>query len=98
MPLLFEWDDEKAKSNLIKHGISFDEAKSVFYDYFAIMSLDTEHSITEERYALIGYSINNRILYISFTERKNIIRIISSRKTTKNERSLYEKNYKNNRW
>jgi hypothetical protein len=96
MPLLFEWDEEKAISNLLKHGISFDESKSVFYDNFAIMSLDIEHSITEERFVLIGYSINNRILYISFTERNNIIRIISTRKSTKNERLLYEKNYKNN--
>lgn len=96
MSLLFEWDDEKAISNLKKHGISFDEAKSIFYDNFAIMSLDTKHSITEERFTLIGYSKNNRILYISFTERNDIIRIISTRKTTKNERLSYEKNYKNN--
>jgi uncharacterized DUF497 family protein len=96
MSLVFEWDNEKAISNANKYGITFDEAKSVFYDNFAIMAFDTEHSITEERFSLIGYSKNNRLLFISYTVRIDIIRIISTRKTTKNERFFYEKKYKNN--
>ncbi len=96
MALLFEWDNEKAINNVKKHGVNFDEAKSVFYDTFALISLDVEHSITEERFSIIGYSKSNRILFISYTEKNEIIRIISARKTTKNERLFYEKNIKNN--
>lgn len=96
MALFFEWDNEKAINNVKKHGVTFDEAKSVFYDTFALISLDVEHSITEERFSIIGYSKSNRILFISYTEKNEIIRIISARKTTKNERLFYEKNIKNN--
>jgi len=96
MALFFEWDNEKAINNVKKHGVTFDEAKSVFYDTFALISLDVEHSITEERFSIIGYSKSNRILFISYSEKNEVIRIISARKTTKNERLFYEKNIKNN--
>jgi len=96
MALFFEWDNEKAINNVKKHGVTFNEAKSVFYDTFALISLDIEHSITEERFSIIGYSKRNRILFISYTEKNEIIRIISARKTTKNERLFYEENIKNN--
>ncbi len=88
-----EWDNEKAINNVKKHGVTFDEAKSVFYDTFALISLDVEHSITEERFSIIGYSKSNRILFISYSEKNEVIRIISARKTTKNERLFYEKKY-----
>jgi uncharacterized protein len=96
MTLVFEWDIEKAENNIIKHGVSFEESKSVFYDNNGYMFLDEIHSVTEERYILIGYSQNNRLLFVSYTERNDTIRIISARKATKNERLYYEKNDKNN--
>ena len=92
MPLIFEWDEEKAVSNLKKHGIGFDEASTVFDDIYAKMFSDFKHSIEEDRFILIGYSLNNRLLFISYTEKKDKIRIISARKSTKQERLIYEKN------
>lgn len=92
MALSFEWNKEKAEINLRKHGISFEEAKSVFYDILGKTYLDKENSAFESRFILIGFSKNNRMLFISFTERNDIIRIISARKATKNERYKYEKN------
>lgn len=96
MSLTFEWDKEKAENNLIKHGISFEESKSVFYDNYSKMFHDTIHSQSEDRFVLIGYSQNNRLLFVSYTERNDTIRIISARKASKNERLYYEKNNKNN--
>ncbi|MFH1050786.1 MAG: BrnT family toxin [bacterium] len=96
MAIVFEWDMEKAESNLKKHGISFEESKSVFYDNNGYMFADEIHSILEDRFILIGYSQNNRLLFVSFTERNDNIRIISARKATKQERLNYEKNNKNN--
>ena len=90
----FEWHIDKANSNLLKHGVSFDEAKSVFYDIKAKMFADQLHSIDEDRFVLIGYSKNNRLIFVSYTERKDLIRIISARKATKNERLFYEKDIK----
>lgn len=86
----FEWDTEKAKSNLSKHGISFEEAKTVFEDPFYVDFYDPDHSESENRYIIIGESSKNRILLVSYTERKNKIRIISSRQVTKQERRTYE--------
>jgi len=86
----FEWNNEKAISNLKKHGISFEEAKSVFNDYFARTFYDPEHSIDESRFLIFGYSNNNRLLIVSFTDKNNVIRIISARKVTQNERKKYE--------
>ncbi len=87
----FEWNIEKAKSNLKKHGVSFDEASSVFGDLSAKMFFDDEHSADEIREFIIGYSEMNRLLIVHFTEREGKkIRIISARKPTKIERKDYE--------
>jgi hypothetical protein len=90
----FEWDDRKADGNLKKHLISFDEAKTVFLDDFARTFEDIEHSNIEDREIIFGYSNKNNLLIVSFTQRQEIIRIISARKVTKNERKLYEEYYK----
>jgi len=87
--LLFKWDENK-NTNYRKHGVAFEEAKTVFNDPFAITIPDPDHSISEERYIDIGISINNRLLVVWYTERNNIIRIIGCRKATKNERKEYE--------
>ncbi len=90
---IFEWDKIKAEYNLKKHGIDFEEAKTVFLDDFARTFIDYEHSDNELREILFGFSNKNRLLIVSFTQRNEKIRIISARKVTKNERKLYE-NYK----
>lgn len=86
----FEWDREKAEVNLKKHGISFEEASSVWRDYFNIELFDHEHSVQENRFLMVGESNLNRLLIISFTERENKIRIISARELTPTERREYE--------
>ena len=90
MSLKFEWNDKKAESNLKKHSISFDEAKSVFYDDLARVKNDPDHSIIDSRYIIQGLSNSNKLLVISFTERGDRIRIINARKATKYERKQYE--------
>ena len=88
----FEWDGKKAESNIRKHGVSFDEAKSVFYDEFAIQFYDDENSqLDEDRFLLLGQSIESRILLVCHCERADgdIIRIISARPATKKERKFY---------
>ncbi|MFH1077394.1 MAG: BrnT family toxin [Pseudomonadota bacterium] len=92
MKLNFEWDEEKAKANLKKHRISFDEAITVFTDPFSTTIADPDHSADEQRYIDIGSSDNGHVLVVVYTERNsNIIRIISYRKATSGERKLYEK-------
>lgn len=87
----FEWDIEKAKANLKKHGVDFEEAKTVFGDFLARIFDDEEHSVEEKRNGIVGHSIKNRLLIVSFTERENdTIRIISARETTPRERRKYE--------
>ena len=87
----FEWDDQKAIGNLEKHGVSFGEATEVFYDPNALEATDTEHSGDENRFVIIGYSVN-RLLFVIFALRiGDVIRIISARKPTPAERDLYEK-------
>ena len=91
MNLNFEWDENKARSNLNKHpGVSFDEAKTVFDDEFSITIEDPDHSIEEERFIDIGRSVKERILVVVYTERGDNIRIISARKATPAERRKYE--------
>ncbi len=93
MSYRFEWDSNKAGSNLIKQGVSFDEATTVFDDSLARIFDDELHSIGERREIIVGNSINNRILIVSFTERPSeIIRIISARLPTPKERKDYEEN------
>lgn len=86
----FEWDKSKAASNLSKHGVSFDEAQTVFDDTLYIDFYDPDHSYNEHRYIIVGQSAQNRLLVISYTERGNVIRLISARKATRKERETYE--------
>jgi hypothetical protein len=90
----FEWDTTKAASNLKKHGISFDEAKSVFYDEFAVQFYDDGHSDDEDRFLMLGLSCESKILLVCHCERDSghTIRIISARKATTNERKHYKGN------
>ncbi len=87
----FSWDDNKAAINLQKHGISFEEAKTVFYDEDAILIDDPEHSQEEERFLLLGYSSLAKLLVVCHCYRasETVIRIISARKATKAERKQY---------
>lgn len=89
--LQFEWDESKAESNERKHGVSFDEAQTVFYDDNARLRYDSEHSEDEERYILLGMSSSLNLLVVCHIYRENIelIRIISVRKATKRERQQY---------
>jgi len=86
----FEWDTKKATANLRKHGVSFDEAATVFYDDLSLTGDDPDHSDDEERQITFGVSGAGRLLVVSHTERGNRIRIISARPTTRSERKLYE--------
>lgn len=86
----FEWDEEKASLNLKKHGISFNEAITVFEDPYSITLDDPIHSQLEARFLIIGYSRYNRLLLVVHTEREKNIRIISARRVTNGERKLYE--------
>jgi uncharacterized DUF497 family protein len=86
----FEWDEFKAEKNLRKHGISFQEAASVFWDEFSLTFTDIAHSAGEERFIDIGCSTSGRVLVVVYTERRNNIRIISCRKATIEERKIYE--------
>lgn len=86
----FEWDYQKAASNLHKHGVSFDEAVSVFADVRALTFADTDHSESEDRSRTFGFSSRGRLLVVVHTERRNSVRIISARKTTRYEKGIYE--------
>jgi len=88
----FEWDASKATSNKTKHGVSFEEAKSVFYDDLAIQFFDEDNYEYEDRFLLLGRSNQSRVLLICHCEREsgNTIRIISARKATAKERKLYK--------
>lgn len=90
MKLSFEWDDEKAKANLKKHRVGFDEAITVFTDPFSVTIPNPGHSADEQRYVDIGSSDKGRMLVVVYTERNSNIRIISCRKATPSERTLYE--------
>ena len=86
----FEWDDQKAASNLQKHGVSFDEAVSVFGDARALTFSDTDHSEFEDRSRIYGISNKARLLVVVHTERRNGIRVIGARKATRYEKGIYE--------
>jgi uncharacterized protein len=86
----FDWDENKASSNLSKHGVSFEEAKTVFNDMLYVDFYDPDHSDDEERYLIVGESSRGRLLIVSYTERKDSIRLISARETTRSEREIYE--------
>lgn len=89
--LHFEWDEQKAKANIKKHGISFDEAKTVFSDEHARLISDPDHSDDEERFVLLGYSSGLKLLVVCHCYRvdDSVIRIISARKATRHESAIY---------
>ena len=89
--MIFEWDENKAKENIHKHGVSFDEATTVFGDPLALTFGDSENSIEEYRFLTFGLSSDGKYLLISHTDREDSIRIISAREMTSSERSDYEK-------
>ncbi|MGH2759905.1 MAG: BrnT family toxin [Actinomycetota bacterium] len=86
----FEWDSEKADSNLAKHGVSFDEAATAFGDPLSLTIADPDHSDDEERFILLGESFAGRLIVVGYTERHERVRIISARIATRNERRSYE--------
>jgi uncharacterized protein len=90
----FEWDVNKAESNIRKHGVSFDEASTVFSDPCELTLSDPDHSVGEYRFVSIGRSEHRRLLVVSYTERyPSAIRIISARPASKAERQIYESKY-----
>ena len=89
--LSFEWDPKKNSGNIAKHGVSFEEAQTVFTDQHARLLADPEHSDDEDRFILLGTSIHSRLLVICHCERSaDTIRLISARKADKQERRIYE--------
>lgn len=93
MSITFEWDQNKSEANEKKHGITFEEAKTVFNDPFSITIGDPDHSDDEYRYIDIGFSSKGSVLVLWYTERNENIRIIGCRKASKFERKTYEKKY-----
>jgi uncharacterized DUF497 family protein len=92
-PLRFIWDPDKAAANLSKHGVSFAEAKSVFFDENAVEFYDDEHSEWEDRFLLLGFSSKLRLLLICHCYRgdEDVIRIISARKASKDDAKYYKR-------
>ena len=90
MPLQFEWDDNKAKSNAAKHGVSFEEASTVFGDPLSLTISDPAHSQAEDRFIILGHSHKQRLLVVVHTDRGDSIRLISARRASKHERKSYE--------
>ncbi|WP_413561366.1 BrnT family toxin [Bdellovibrio sp. HCB209] len=98
--MLFQWDPSKNYKNIVKHGVDFDEAASIWIDRLILIEADHKHSEAEDRYLAIGKSINNRILAIVFTFRRSVYekkeihycRIISARSAGKSEKARYRKN------
>lgn len=90
MTLRFEWDHAKAAGNLVKHGVSFEEASTVFADPLGRIADDPRHSTEEPRFVLLGQSERQRLLAVMYTERADTIRLISARGATPRERRAYE--------
>ncbi len=86
----FEWNLNKAAANIDKHNVSFSEAATVFDDSLSVTFPDSDHSIGESRYVIIGMSGSGLLLVVSHTDRENCIRIISARRATRQERRFYE--------
>ena len=86
----FEWDPGKAAENLAKHGVSFEEAATVFRDALSATGADPDHSLGEERFVTFGVSTGRRLLAVAHTDRDDTIRIISARTVTPSERKIYE--------
>ena len=92
MALRFEWDANKARLNLAKHSISFEEASTIFGDINSITVTDPVHSLSEERYLILGQSYKGKLMVVVHTERGENIWIISARPANRNERKTYEEN------
>ena len=90
MTLRFEWDPQKATRNLAKHGVPFEEAATVFGDPLGHITSDPRHSVSEERFVLLGFSRRQRLLAVMFAEGGETIRVISARQATPRERRDYE--------
>jgi uncharacterized protein len=91
--MIFEWNPDKAKSNHRKHGISFEEAATVFNDSLSVTFPDPDHSIGESRYVIIGISKFGQLLIVAHTDQGETIRIITARKATRPERRFYEQGH-----
>lgn len=91
--LRFEWDPVKAEENLRKHGVSFEDARTVFYDDFAVEFYDDKHSEWQDRFLLLGLSVQLRLLLVCYCyrESESVIRLISAREATKSEARLYRR-------
>jgi uncharacterized DUF497 family protein len=88
--VIYEWNAGKARANLNKHGVSFEEASSVFLDPFAMTFFDPHHSAEEAREITIGYTVRHRVVFVAHCQRGDRTRIISARKATARERTQYE--------
>ena len=88
--MIYEWDPEKAERNVRDHGVSFEEAATVFLDPLAMTYPDPDHSDEEDREITIGYSTKQRLLFVSHVQRRNRTRIISAREATRRERKQHE--------
>jgi uncharacterized DUF497 family protein len=88
--LRFEWDPDKAAENLAKHGVSFEEAATVFRDALSATGADPDHSFGQERFVTFGISTSGRLVAIAHTDRDDTVRIISARPATPSERMIYE--------
>ena len=90
MGYVFEWDDRKASINFRKHGVSFDEASTVFGDTLSLLLDDPNHSLYEQRFLVMGMSSQQRLIVVAFAERPPLTRIITARLANRQERKLYE--------
>lgn len=90
LQLVFEWDEAKAKANVAKHGVDFEETRTIFNDPWLLTYEDLHHSDHEQRYLSLGISVSGRLLLAVHTEEREIIRLISCRKATSRERRSYE--------
>lgn len=90
MAYRFEWDPAKAAANLAKHRVSFEEATTAFGDPLSILLPDPDHSLDEQRYLVLGHSIQGRLLVVAFAERGRRTRLISARLASRSERRRYE--------
>lgn len=88
--MVYEWNAAKAKANAHKHGVSFEEASTVFLDPFAWTFSDPDHSAAEAREITIGYSVQHRVIFVAHSQRGDRTRIISARRATRKERKQYE--------
>jgi len=92
--VIYEWDPKKAKANLRKHGVSFEEALTAFADPLARIFDDEDHSVEEQREIIVGYSVKERLLIVCFTAQGESVRMFSARKATRREKKEYEENIK----